>query len=218
MNTGFDFADIVDEVMARALGETTTAADVVSAKRSIYMVLEDWHAQQFNTWRIKTIEVGFVSGNPTLTLPLDLDDVLAITVVTDPNMQRVSETALMRISETEYANLTTKQTRGIPTQFVLHRTEPPGLTCVPAGRDGRTEILRITYIQRPELFDRFGTTVDAPARWLNPLILGAAADLAFKNPERAGPRADTLAGMYQRALTIALANDRQRNSFKMRIG
>jgi hypothetical protein len=218
MNTGFDFADIVDEVMARALGETTTAADVASAKRSIYMVLEDWHAQQFNTWRIKTLETGFVSGVPTVALPMDLDDVLTVNAVSNASMERITETPMQRISETEYSQLTTKLTTGLPTQFVLHRTEPPSMTCVPAGRYGRTETIRITYIKRPEMYDRFGTSVDAPARWVNPLIFGAAADLAMKNPDRSSGRAENLSAMYQRALTLALANDRQRTSFRMRIG
>lgn len=217
MRTGFDFADIIDEVMARALGESTTAADVISAKRSVYMVLEDWHAQQFNTWRIKTIDMGFVSGAASLILPVDIDDVLTVTVLQDPDDERVNETALRRISETEYANLTTKTTQGLPTQFVLRRTEPAMLTCTPVGRAGRTETLRITYIQRPEQFDRFGTNIDAPSRWVNPLIFGAAADLAMKNPERSAGRVETLTAMYTRSLTLALANDRQRNSFRMRI-
>lgn len=217
MQSGFDFGDIIDEVIARALGETSTAADVISAKRSIYMVLEDWHAQQFNTWRVKTLTFGTSPDTPQVRLPANIDDVLSVTT-RNTSQPLGSETPLTRMSETEYANLSTKNTRGQPTQFMLRRTEPPVIFLNPVGRVGQTEIITVTYIARPDQYDRFGGEVDAPARWQNALIIGSALDLATKNPARAGERLNYLPGMYDRALKLALTNDRDRTSFRMRIG
>lgn len=216
MRTGFDYADIMDEIIERAFGETSTSDDIISAKRSMYMVLEDWHAQQFNTWRVKSIDTGFAAGVALVPLPLGLDDVLEVTSI-ERLGEVVNENPMTRVSETEYAQIANKATAGRPSQYTLRRTEPPRLACYPAGRLGQTEILRVTYIERPSQFDRNGTDLDAPARWLNPLILGVAADLASKNPERAKGRIPRLDAAYARALDIALKNDRQRNSFKMRI-
>lgn len=214
MQSGFDYADIVDEVLGYAVGENSTASDVISAKRSIYMVMEDWHARQLNTWRIKTQDFQFMGGSPRVTLPVELDDVLSVNVL---NLAG-NETPLRRLSETEYANLTTKDVAGQPTQYVLRRSEQPVLTCTPVGRTGVTETLRIVYIKRPDKYDRFGSDLDAPARWQNALILGAAASLALKSGQRAINPPDVLTGLYVAALDLALTNDRQRKPFRMRIG
>lgn len=216
MQSGFDIADIMDEIVQRAYGENSTAADVISARRSIYLVLENWHAQQFNTWRIRTQD--FAVANGQTALPLRIDDVLTVTCVTEFADGRISEIPMERISETEYANLTTKDTPGQPTTFMLRRTEVPRLFVHPRGRSGRTERVRVTYISRPDNYDaqRSGTD-DLPARWLNPLIINAALDLASKNPERAGARLEILAANAGPAVALAQTNDRQRNSFRMRI-
>ena len=216
MRNGFDFADIVDEVVTRALGETSTAEDIISARRSIYMVLDEWHALQYNTWRVSVRDFGYWPGAAVIQLPTDVDDIIAATVVQDSGSD--IETPLRRITEAEYANLSNKNTPGKPSRYRLRRTEPPVMTLYPTGQVGRPGMIRITYIKRPEVFDRFDNNVDAPGRWLRPLIYGAAADLAAKNPERAGERLNILPKQYESALLLALPNDRDRTDFRMRIG
>lgn len=216
MRSGFDIADIMDEIVQRAYGENSTAADVISARRSMYLVLENWHAQQFNTWRIRTQD--FVVANGQVALPAKIDDVLTITCVNEFSDGRISETAMERVSETEYANFTTKDITGQPTTYMLRRTEMPRIFVHPKGRTGRTEKIRVTYIARPDNYDPMSSgTDDLPARWLNPLIINAALDLASKNPERSGMRLEILAANAGPAVALAQTNDRQRNSFRMRI-
>lgn len=217
MRSGFDIADIIDEVVQRAYGETTTAEDVISARRSIHLVLENWHAQQFNTWRIRTDD--FVVANGRVQLPARVDDVLTVTCLNQFSDSTATETAMERVSETEYANFTTKDITGKPTTYMLRRTELPTLFVHPVGRTGALERIRVTYIARPDQFDPHRTGVDdLPARWLNPLIINAALDLASKNPERAGMRLEVLAANAGPLVQLALTNDRQRSNFRMRIG
>lgn len=219
MQTGFDFGDIVDEVIELAVGENSTAADVTSARRSIHRLLERWHGLQYNTWRVRTLAVSIAAGVPTVTLPATVDDVLAAMVVQNPGTSTESETPMQRLGDTEYAHLTKKTVSGVPTQFYLRRTEPPTLSVYPTGRAGRVETVKVTYVARPETFDRVSNDIDAPSRWLNALILGAAADLAAKRPERAGPnRATVLKAEYEAVLNEVVQNDRQRKSFKFRMG
>ena len=207
----------MDEIVQRAYGENSTAEDIISARRSVYLVLENWHAQQFNTWRVKTRDFAVVNGRARL--PAQIDDVLAVTCLTQFSDGSTSETAMKRISETEYANITAKEIAGQPTTYTLRRTELPEIFTHPRGRTGRTEMIRVTYIARPDNFDPRASGVDdLPARWLNPLILNAALDLASKNPERSGLRLEILAANAPVAVAVAQANDRQRNSFHMRIG
>ncbi len=217
MRSGFDIADIMDEIVQRAYGETTTAADIISARRSMYLVLENWHAQQFNTWRVRTKD--FFSANGRISLPRQIDDILTATCVNDMADERVTETAMERVSETEYANFTTKDIVGQPTSYMLRRTEMPQLFVHPKGRTGRTEKIRITFIARPDNYDHLSDGLDeVPARWLNALIINSALDLASKNPERSGMRLEILAANAGPAVALAQSNDRQRSSFRMRIG
>jgi hypothetical protein len=216
MRSGFDIADIMDEIVQRAYGERTTAEDIISARRSVYLTLENWHALQYNTWRIRTKD--FIAANGILNLPAGIDDILTATCVNEFSDSRTSETAMERISETEYANLTTKDIAGQPTTYMLRRTELPRMFLHPRGRTGRPEKIRVTYIGRPENYSPFEDgTDDLPARWLNALILSAALDLASKNPERSGLRLQILSANAGPAVGVALANDRQRNNFRMRI-
>lgn len=217
MRSGFDISDIMDEIIQRAYGEISTAGDIISARRSIYMVLEDWHALQFNTWRIKVAEFDAVDGRAIL--PVSLDDILATTSLRSNTSGQTVETAMTRISETEYANLSSKEVAGQPTQYVLRRTERPLMILHPKGRSGVIERVRVTYIARPDNYSRHANGVDdLPARWLRPLIMSAALDLASKDPERAGMRLEILNANAPIAVQAALTNDRQRVSFKMRIG
>lgn len=223
MRSGFDFADILDDILQRSLGENATAADVISARRSVHMVLESWHAQQFNTWRIVVQDFSFVPGVPRITLPLYVDDVLNISRVNRQTQGTPfeSDVPMARISETEYAKLSVKNTPGQPTQFVLHRTEPPAVTFHPTGAPGANEIVRVTFIRRPDEFDRNSNDVGAPARWQNALILNAAYDMASKHSERLGEAAEGKIARLERqaiaALELAQQNDRQRVRFRLRI-
>jgi len=214
MRNGYDFGDIIDEIIEHALGENSVASDVDSARRSIFFVLNDWHARQFNTWRVRSLDLAFIGGFAKIQLPLDLDDVLVVNALSADG----KETPMVRLSETQWAMLTTKNTAGQPTQFVLHRTEPAVIEFTPAGFSGATQGVRITYIQRPADFDRYSTDVDLPARWHNALITNAALHLALKRPERANKRITGLTQLATSSLTLALGDDRQRVSFKMRIG
>lgn len=220
MQSGFDFADIIDEVLARALGETSMASDVSSAKRSIYLTLETWHALQYNTWRVKSRDFAAVYNGQSLAvqLPYEVDDIITAAVINAANTDRDTVFVMNRLSEAEYASLTTRDTDGIPTAYLLRRSEPPLMLMNTRGRTGQTEMLRITFVARPDRFDRnAGNADDLPSRWLYPLILSAALDLATKNPERAGARLQVLSSAAPGAVQLALTNDRGRSSFKWRI-
>ena len=215
MQNGFDFDDILNDVIERAVGERALASDVTSARRSIYMILEDWHMRGLNTWRVRTQDYSFLPGTK-VQLPSRLDDTLNVSILTGENQ---NEIPLTRLSDVEYAQITNKQTAGIPTQFYIQRTEPPTMQVYPEGRFGQSETVRVMYVERPDRFDRHSPDIDAPSRWMNALIFGAAADLASKRPDRA--QAGTVGQLemkYRDALIAAQGNDRQRKPFRMRIG
>jgi hypothetical protein len=221
MRNTFDYADIIEEVMETGLGDTATADDVITARRSIHLLLVDWSAKQYNTWRVQTRDFAIPGVAAPIQLPVNIDDIMIAKTVVD----NTDETPMTRMSEAQYAALTDKTIIGRPTQFLLRRTEPPQLFVYPVGRSGG-ETIRLTYVERPEAFDRNRNSVDAPDRWIKALILGAAASLVRKRPNRfmtsagystAEQRYQSLQSDYGVALAEALVNDRQRTGFRLRI-
>lgn len=218
--SGFDFGDVVEEVIDRTVGESSTAEDVTSIRRSIYLLMEEWHAAGYNTWRVRQRDFSFGSTEGRVALPTELDDILQANIVLSYGSDGAPrETPLSRMSETQYAQLNTKSAQGVPTQYVLYRTEPPSLAVFPVGRQSQTETLRLTYIARPAAFDRFDNDSDIPSRWLRALIFGVAADFASKRPRRVDPSlVQRLDVRYDEARELALRNDGQRVGWKMRMG
>jgi hypothetical protein len=212
--SGFDAADVIDEAVQRSGGQTATGQDVVNVRRSMKLLLERWNNQGFNTWKFRTSS-HTVAGNTThVTLDDCVDDVFNVNSVTIGQ----SESPMRRISPHEYAQLTTKLTKGQPSMYYLDRdAECPKLFFYPVGRENIAEELIVTYVERPPEFDRVDMDPEVPARWLEALIFGLALDLARKRPpydealiQRLKVESADAEGLAQRA-------DRGRHSFRYRI-
>lgn len=215
MYSGFDFADVVDEVVARTGGETATAADILKIRRGLRIITERWTAQGFNTWRIKSLAVTVAAGIPEVPIPDKVDDI----IVAQSVMSGLgSEAGMRRISASEYAQLTRKTTRGRPSQFWLNRQEKPKLYVFPAGRENADDTIILTYVERPADFERYSNEGlnDIPARWLEALILALATDLARKRPPLNEGLIARLKSEADEAESTAQRTDRDRANYSMR--
>lgn len=227
-SSGFDLADVIDEAISRSGGLDVTAESVTSARRSLYLILNEWNIRNFDTWRVETREFSFPVHDRVVPVHLDrfIDDVLQVNVVQYPNnpQARGSEVTMRRVDETQYAQLTAKATHGQPSQYVFSRTEPPSIRVFPLGRpDLGNELLRVTYVARPQSFSLDNQDLDSPSRWTNALVAGMALDMARKRPLLSGQgypenTISRLAGEYEMALQHARLNDRQRVNFQVRLG
>jgi len=213
-DTAFDFADVVDEAVSRSGGETATAADIMNVRRSMRLLTERWLGQGYNMWRIKTMTVGISGSSPIVQLPKCIDDVINVNSVVEG---LGSEAPMKRTTATQYAMLTTKDTQGRPAQFWLSRSDPPSLHIYPIGSIATPTTLVVTYVERPEAFERYGETSDIPSRWLEALVTGLALDLARKRPPYNEPLIARLKQEAAEAEDIAQRNDRDRSRYKMRI-
>jgi hypothetical protein len=219
--SSFDFADVLDEAVALSGGESATAADVISARRSMHLLLIEWKNRGFNTWRIKHENYG-VGQNGQVTLPSKVDDIFQ---VSSNNPKGGScfdfmgaQANMRRITADEYANLTTLP-QGRPSMFYLERTEPPTVFVYPIGRPGISETLEIWYIERPPEFDRYGNDPDGlPQRWLNALVSGVAVRMAKKRPGTEEEKIERLGKDYINDLELCTNNDRERVNLRVRIG
>lgn len=212
-DTGLDWADLVDEAVARSGGQAATAADVLNVRRSFRILAERWLAKGFNTWRLTSTEIVVIGLTPELQLPEEVDDVVTVNVRTAGG----SEANMRRISPNEYNQLTRPMTQGLPSQFYLDRAAIPVLKIFPIGTPTSPVTLVINYVARPERFQRYGQADDVVGRWLEALILGLALELARKRPPYDEGLISRLKGEAQEAEDIAMAADRGRQRFRYRI-
>lgn len=215
-DTGFDWADIVDDVVERSGGQTATAADVLSIRRSLRILLERWNGRGYNLWRVGEAMITAGGISPEIGLPDDIDDIIGIEVRqagTDGGTA-----ALVRRSEAEYKALSLKATRGQPTLYCLRRSEPPCLLIYPIGGPVNYD-LQITYIRRPGRFARYDYVDDdtIAGRWLEALVTGLAAERAKKTPPYNEPLIARLTGEAGVAERLAQEADRGRQRFRYRI-
>jgi hypothetical protein len=212
-DTGFDFADLVDEAVARSGGEGATAADVLNVRRSFRLLTERWLAKGFNTWRIREAQVSVLGVTPVVRLPPQVDDIVTVNVRTAGG----SEINVRRISPAEYHSLTNPLTKGMPAMFYLDRTSPPSLYIFPIGTATSPTTLIVSYVARPDGMERYSAADDVPGRWLEALTLGLALDLARKRPPYDEALISRLKGEAMEAEDTAMAADRGRHRFRYRI-
>ena len=209
----FEFSDVVDEAVARSGGQDATASDIINVRRGLRLLTERWIAQGFNTWRIEQTTVIAGGVSPTIPLPSSVDDVIQV------NSKRVdgTESAMLRISETQYAQLSSKNVAGRPSQYWLDRKDTPSLFVFPIGDTNDNVELTVWYVSRPEDFDRYGdTTDDVPGRWLEALVSGLALDLARKRPPYNEALIARLKGEAAEAEDLAQRADRGRQRYRYR--
>jgi hypothetical protein len=213
MGTGFDFADIYDEVVSRSGGEQTTAEDVQRVRRGMRLVLERWEQKGYNTWRIKQTTVTAAGSASGVKLSACVDDVLQVL--------SQGSSAIERIPMARYMQIPDKDATGSPSQWALFRSDPPVLRLYPCGSTTATDTLEVWYVERPEAFDNVANLdSDVPGRWLEALILSLAHDFARKRPGLGGYNEALIARLdaeRREAEDICMRSDRDRARYRYRI-
>lgn len=209
----FDFADLVEEASERAGGDTTTATEVYSLQRSLYLIQQDWQQKHFPTWRVTT-ETFVLNGESTfITLPSCVDDVMNV----NSAVNNMGTAPMRRMPPTEYAQLTSKETSGRPAQYYLQRSDPPCLFIYPIGVESGETTLEVMYIERPPEFERYSPNSDVPGRWTRALVAALALELAEKRPPYNEALIQRLTNNKEKAEELANRDDRGRQRFRVRM-
>lgn len=219
MTQPFDFADLVEEASSRAGGESTTASDVYTLQRSLFLIQQDWMQMGYPTWRVETTMLYTSGVVSTVQLPELVDDVIQVNSLLDGTL---NELPMKRIPADQYMQITNKETQGRPTQYYLQRSEPPVLHVYPIGTPGTVGGINVMYIRRPEEFERYQPDSDVPARWTRALVQALAVELAKKRPRSDGSYDEGLISRLEnermRAEALASRDDRDRSRYRVNIG
>jgi len=204
VNFELNVADYVEEAFERCGLEVRTGYDLVTARRSLNIMLAEWANRGLNQWTITQRTQALTSGTRTYALSADVIDVLSAVVT-----RSSTDFALTRVSRDDDLNIPNKATTGRPTQFFLDRQVTPSLRLWPTPENS-TDVVVYNALTRIDDADTAINTLDVPFRFYPCLAAGLAYYLSIK---RAPNRTQMLKAMYEEEFERAMGEDRDRSSF-----
>jgi len=207
-----DLPDIFEEAYERAGLELNTGYDLRTARRSLNIMLLEWQNRGLNLFTIDEGTLSLSSGTATYTMPVDTIDVIEHNLRTGSSTNQV-DTALERISVSNYAAQSNKNTRGRPSQIYVQRlASETKVTLWPVPDEGYTlAYFRLKGIDG--LSTGIGTTAAIPPRFIPCLVAGLAYQIAMKKPESA-PRVVPLKQEYEYQFELAAGEDAETASIR----
>ncbi len=199
-----DVSDYVEEAFERCGLEVKTGYDLVTARRSLNIMLAEWANRGLNQWTITQRTQALTSGTRTYTLSADVIDILSAVVT-----RSSTDFSLTRVSRDDDLNIPNKATTGRPTQFFLDRQVTPSLRLWPTPENS-TDVVVYNALTRIDDADTAINTLDVPFRFYPCLAAGLAYYLSIK---RAPNRTQMLKAMYEEEFERAMGEDRDRSSF-----
>jgi len=207
-----DLPDIFEEAYERAGLELNTGYDLRTARRSLNIMLLEWQNRGLNLFTIDEGTLAISAGTATYTMPIDTIDVIEHNIRTGTGTTQV-DTALERISVSNYAAQSNKNTTGKPSQIYVQRlaTETK-VTLWPVPDTGYTlAYFRLKGIDG--LSTGIGTAAAIPPRFIPCLVAGLAYQIAMKKPESAD-RVVPLKQEYEYQFELAAGEDAETASIR----
>lgn len=199
-------ADYVEEAFERCGLEVKTGYDLVTARRSLNIMLAEWANRGLNQWTITQTTQALTSGTATYNLNTNVIDILSVVV-----RRSSTDFAMERISRSTYLGIPTKSTTGRPNQFFLDRQITPVLKIWPTPENS-TDTIIFDALTRMDDADTFINTMDMPFRFFPCLAAGLAYYISMK---RAPNRTQMLKAVYEEEFQRAMTEDRDRASFNV---
>jgi len=196
--------EFIEEAFERCGLELRTGYDLVTAKRSINIMLAEWANRGLNQWTIAQRNFTVTQSDGEYDLNADVIDILSLVVRRDG-----TDYSLERISRDAYLNIPTKTTTGRPTQFFLDRQITPNLKLWPLP-DNSTDAVYYDALTRLDDADTYINTIGVPFRFYPALAAGLSYYIAIK---KAPDRIQLLKGIYDEEMDRAMEEDRDRASF-----
>jgi|TARA_B100000900_G_scaffold415162_1_gene444049 hypothetical protein len=208
-----DLPEIFEEAFDRAGLQMRTAYDIKTARRSLNLLTLEWQNRGLNLWTIENGTQALSSGTATYTLPTDTIDLIEHQIRTGSGTSQV-DTNLERISVSTYAQQSSKNTQGRPTQIYVDR-QATGVNVtlwpVPDVSTYTLSYYRLRGIAG--VASGVGTDADMPPRFVPCLAAGLAYYIAMKKPEVSN-RVAPLKQEYEFQFELAAGEDSESSTIK----
>jgi len=208
-----DLPEIFEEAFERAGLQMQTGYDLKTARRSLNLLTLEWQNRGLNLWTIDSGTQALTAGTATYQMPADTIDLIEHQVRTGSGTEQV-DTSLERISVSSYAQQSSKNLQGRPSQiFVDRQATAVNVTLwpVPDSSSFTLSYFRLRGING--ISSGIGTTADVPPRFVPCLAAGMAYYIAMKKPEVAA-RVAPLKQEYEFQFELAAGEDTDSSSMK----
>ena len=224
----FDKTFSVDEIIAEAYerigSQVTSGYQLKTARRSLNVLFQEWGNRGLHYWEVAETNIDVIEGqaeytfyrasgdgtSSVTTAPASVygvADILEATLRSDRTATDQSDSALTKIARSAYSALSSKLSKGTPSQYFVQRfVDKTTLTVYPTSDSSNaSKDIHIYYVKR--LQDADATYTDAtniPYRFVPCMVSGLAFYLAQKfNPQLV----QQMKLLYEDELTRALAED-----------
>ena len=224
----FDKTFSVDEIIAEAYerigSQVTSGYQLKTARRSLNVLFQEWGNRGLHYWEVAETNIDVIEGqaeytfyrassdgtSSVTTAPASVygvADILEATLRSDRTETGQSDSSLTKIARSAYSALSSKLSKGTPSQYFVQRfVDKTTLTVYPTSDStNASKDIHIYYVKR--LQDADATYTDAtnvPYRFVPCMVSGLAFYLAQKfNPQLV----QQMKLLYEDELTRALAED-----------
>ena len=224
----FDKTFSVDEIIAEAYerigSQVTSGYQLKTARRSLNVLFQEWGNRGLHYWEVAETNIDVIEGqaeytfyrasgdgtSSVTTAPASVygvADILEATLRSDRTSTSQSDSSLTKIARSAYSALSSKLSKGTPSQYFVQRfVDKTTLTVYPTSDStNASKDIHIYYVKRIQ--DADATYTDAtniPYRFVPCMVSGLAFYLAQKfNPQLV----QQMKLLYEDELTRALAED-----------
>jgi len=224
----FDKTFAVDEIIIEAYerigSQVTSGYQLKTARRSLNILFQEWGNRGLHYWEVAETNIDLIEGQAEYTFyrasgdgtssstnasssVYGVADILEATLRSDRTATGQSDSALTKIARSAYSALSSKLSKGTPSQYFVQRfTDKTTLTVYPtADSSNASKDLHFYYVKRVQDADATYTdATDIPYRFVPCMVSGLAFYLAQKfNPQLV----QQMKLLYEDELTRALAED-----------
>lgn len=211
-----EFAEIIDQACSIAGFNATTGYEMRSARFAANMLFAEWQNRGLNLWTISSGSTALTQGTATYNLPADAVDMFEVDIRTNAgNITLQSDLHMNRISTSVYSSIPNKLTQGRPIQYLVNRLVTPTITLWPVPDGTQTWTMFYYYLRRiQDSGSNVGYTADMPTRFLPPLVMGLAYQMAMRKPELSD-RVIPLKAAYEEQFDLSAGEDREKASVRL---
>ena len=220
----FAVDDLIAEAYERIGSQVTSGYQLKSARRSLNIMFQEWGNRGLHYWEVAETNIDVIEGqaeytfyrassdgtSSVTTAPASVygvADILEATLRSDRTATGQSDSSLTKIARSAYSALSSKLSKGTPSQYFVQRfVDKTTLTVYPTSDStNASKDIHIYYVKR--LQDADATYTDAtnvPYRFVPCMVSGLAFYLAQKfNPQLV----QQMKLLYEDELARALAED-----------
>ena len=220
----FAVDDIISESYERIGISAVSGYQLSTARRSLNVLFQEWGNRGLHYWEVAETNIDVIEGqaeytfyrassdgtSSVTTAPASVygvADILEATLRSDRTATGQSDSSLTKIARSAYSALSSKLSKGTPSQYFVQRfVDKTTLTVYPTSDStNASKDIHIYYVKRLQDADATYTDVtNVPYRFVPCMVSGLAFYLAQKfNPQLV----QQMKLLYEDELTRALAED-----------